>query len=442
MNAVQHEIVNGYRQAFDARLAQKASGQGPGPDLRRRSMDQFAVRGFDTRGREDWKYGDIKPMASNVFRPVEGGEDTTARYADLISPHTSRYLVFLNGLYRPALSKPGGLPPGVSLRPLASAGTLSALGTVTDTSDAAFTLLNGAFWSDGLVLELAEGMTMDRPLELFFVTDSAADAGLVAPRNLIVAGRDSRAEIIEYHVGPGDAASLDSLLNVPLTEVICAEGAEIRHTKILRENEKAMHAGATHVRQSAGSRYLSREVVMGGGPARRELHVDLAGSGAICDIGALYMGAGDRRLDMRTRVRHSAPGCETHELYKGILGGRATAVFDGLIHVARDAQQTSAHQTNRNLLISDTAVAYSIPRLEIYADDVKCSHGSTTGQIDEDQLFYLRSRGFDRRAARVILAGAFAGEILDDLDPPTLRDDLIAEAAARIGGGDTSGGPA
>jgi len=244
----------------------------------------------------------------------------------------------------------------------------------------------------------------------------------VPVRNLIRLGAGSEATIIERFDLGGERT-----VEQPLTEVACGPEAVVNHIKLVGGAAAGEHYGSTHVIQQADSRYRSWEIVTGGRLARRELHLTLAEPGAACDLNALYMGSGRQRFDLRTRVRHDAPECETRELYKGILDGEARGVFDGLIKVARDSQQTLAHQTNRNLLLSDDAVVNSIPRLEIYADDVKCSHGSTTGQLDDEQLFYLQTRGFSEAAARTYLAWAFASEVIESIPVPAVRDELSAK---------------
>jgi Fe-S cluster assembly protein SufD len=269
----------------------------------------------------------------------------------------------------------------------------------------------------------------DRPVELFYLTDSQATGTMVSARNQVRAGQGSSLTVVEHFTGPATRA----VMNTPFTEVFCAEDSIVRHLKIIRESADHLHFGSTHVRQMARSSYTSREFALGGQSIRRELHLDLDGEGASCDLTALYMGSGKQRLDMRTRVNHNVPGCQTNELYKGLLDGEARAVFDGLIKVARDAQQTAAFQTNRNLVLSDDTIAYSIPRLEIYADDVKCSHGSTTGQLDDEQLFFLRTRGFDPVTARIMLANAFASEVIEGVLNADLRQSLSREIADRLG---------
>lgn len=400
--------------------------------LRRSARDFFAGAGFEVRGQEEWKYVDLKAVVAGGFRVIDEAAAESPAATALPGAGGAWRLVFLNGRYRHELSRAAGLPAGVVLRPLAEAADRPGLGDLARLQGAPFTALNTAAWRDGVFLDLPAGTILEHPVELHFLTDESAADRLVAPRNLIRAGRGAGATIIEFFGGVSGSA----VLNTPVTEIICDNQSELKHWKVIREGDQGLHYGSTHVRQAAGSSYTSREFSFGGANVRRELHVNLAGEEAACDVTSLAM-AGDRqRMDMRTRIDHRAVGCTTTELYKGIYDGHARGVFDGLIHVFPDAQQTAAHQTNRNLLLSDDAMAASIPRLEIYADDVKCSHGSTTGQLDEEQIFFLRSRGFDPAAARTMLTQAFAGEIVDGVDSPELRrvlNEEIARKLARVG---------
>jgi len=319
--------------------------------------------------------------------------------ASFLSDADTHKLVFVNGVFDVNSSRIGELPSGTILRPAAQ--VVNDAGTVLPhPGNNPLTALNSVASQDGLFLEVPEGVHLKRPVELFFLTDHCATQTMVAPRTLVSAHKGSQLTVVEHFMGP----ACDAVLNTPVTEILCGENSTVRHLKVIRESSDHLHFGTTHVRQLAGSSYTSREFAFGGSSVRRELHVDLDGPEASCDLTALYMAAGQQRMDMRTRVNHNVPGCRTNELYKGLLDDQARTVFDGLIKVARDAQQTAAFQTNRNLVLSEETISYSIPRLEIYADDVKCSHGSTTGQLDDEQLFFLKSRGFDADAARVMLA--------------------------------------
>jgi Fe-S cluster assembly protein SufD len=393
--------------------------------VRSRGLVDFLAVGFDLRGREEWKYSDTNLFSHGRFVPF-GSSSASGSPINLPETDDLR-LVFINGVFSSENSRISGLKAGIDLQPLAGA-TAAGLGQLAVTKDAPLVALNTIFWTDGLKLELADGVSLEKPIHLHFLTDGKATGKLVTPRNLIRAGRGSKATIIEHF----EATAEDELLHAPVTEIFCGADSDIVHLKIISESTKALHLGSTHVRQAEGSRYTSREFAMSGALVRRELHLDLVGQGATCDLTALSMAGSKERRDMRTRVGHLVSGCETFELYKGLFDDNASGVFDGKILVARDAQQTNAHQTNRNLLLSDDAVSYSIPRLEIYADDVKCSHGSTTGQLDDEQIFFLRSRGFDAQSARVMLARAFANEILEGVKQTDLRVRLDAEITARL----------
>ncbi len=409
----------------EARVAARSHEDAATNALRQQALDAFLGQGFNLRRREDWKYSDVKLFDDGRFVPMIGRE---IQSADINLPEFAGYrLVFINGVFSAQHSLFDELPEGVKLCPMAGANS-TGLGDLASFEKSPFVALNTAFWNDGLLLELPAEVTLEQPIHLHFLTDRNAAGKFVAARNLIRAGRASKATIIEHFSGNVG----DEFLHAPVTEIFCAAESDITHLKIIDEAGGALHLGSTHVRQAEGSRYASREFTMEPSMVRRELHLDLVGSGARCDLTALSMAGGDQRRDMRTRVGHLVPGCETHELYKGLFDDHSKGVFDGKIFVARDAQQTNAHQSNRNLLLSDDAVSYSIPRLEIYADDVKCSHGSTTGQLDDDQVFFLRSRGFGSVTARVMLAKAFANEILEGVGDADLRTQLDAGITARL----------
>jgi Fe-S cluster assembly protein SufD len=409
-------------------VAPRHQGENAGTGkLRQDGLNAFLRQGFNVQGREDWKYSDVSVLARGDFSPFAGSTRPGAELAGFLSGADTYKLVFINGVFSPEMSSTGQMPAGVTLQPMTEARQANP-GLLAAYDQAPVTALNTAFWQDGLFLDVADGAALDRPLEIFFLTDEQAAGTMVSPRNLITAGKNSGLTVVEHFTGPARGP----LLQTPVTEITCGPDSVVRHLKLVREGEQALHYGSTHVRQLAGSNYTSREFALGGASIRRELHLDLDGQGAECDLTALYMASGSQRQDLRTRVNHNVPGCRTNELYKGILDGQARAVFDGLIKVARDAQQTEAFQTNRNLVLSDDTIAYSIPRLEIYADDVKCSHGSTTGQLDDEQLFFLRSRGFDPLTSRIMLANAFASEIVEGVRNADLRRSLTEEIAARL----------
>ncbi len=423
-----------YRDVFAAGKDSEDSW-GTYATLRQHALATVVDRGLETAGSEDWVHGSAAALATGAALPVRGPAPTTTP-TGFASLGAAFRLVFVNGVFDPDRSAVAGLPAGAIVQPLATGDETDYLGTVADDDVSVFTALNTVFWRDGLRLELADGVVLDQPVELHFVNELAGEAGLVPVRNLIRLGVGSVATIIErFEMGT------NGVVEHPVTEVVCGAQSTVRHIKLVGGEAAGEHLGTTHVIQHAESSYHSWEIVTGGQTARREVYLDMAEPGASCELDALYMGAGEQRFDLRTRVNHSAADCRTRELYKGILGGAARGVFDGLVKVDRDSQRTSAQQTNRNLLLSDEAVVNSIPRLEIYADDVKCSHGSTTGQLDDDQLFYLRTRGFSPTEARTYLAWAFASEVIESIPLPELRTELAAVVTRSLNrASGTSGG--
>jgi Fe-S cluster assembly protein SufD len=314
------------------------------------------------------------------------------------------------------------LPAGVGLLRLSESDAAPELGALAALDGQGFSALNAAFLEDGVLLRLAEGVRLERPLHLLHLS-SGVEGGLSCPRLCVDAGDGGKATIIESFAGLGGGRRLVSAV----AEIRCGKEARVDHIKLQREHGRALHVGRSAVHQEAGSRYRAWEITFDGEAVRKETEVRLAGSGATCELNSLYLGQGSRHVDNRVRVTHAAAGCDTREIYKGVLDGKSQGVFDGLIYVERDAQQTDAQQTNRNLLLSDDAVAYSMPRLEIYADDVKCTHGSTTGQLDEEQLFYLRTRGIGPEDARSLLTYAFAGEVVDSIEIEPVRRALAGQ---------------
>ncbi len=387
-------------------------------------MKTLTVAGFDLQGREDWKYADPAPLADGRFHAFPDSARPAGKLPLLPGCDGTRRLVVWNGMVlSDSVEDPGDPSSGVVLAPLAEARATPGFGSLAQPETGPLSALNRKHMQDALLIKLERDVVADRPLELVFVSDGQAAAKLVAPRVLISAASGSRAVIIERHLDLGHG----EVLNVPVTEIFCGPGAELTHLKLINGGRKAMHYGSTFVHQDTGSRYTSGEFLLGGARIRRELHVRLAGTEAACDLSGLSLTDGLRHTDVRTRVHHDVPGCTTDELYKGIFADRGQGVFDGLIRVAPGAQQTRAFQTNRNLLLGDDAVSYSIPRLEIYADDVKCSHGSTTGQLGREEMFYLRSRGFDAALARRMLSYAFASEVLERVPVAELREELTTE---------------
>jgi Fe-S cluster assembly protein SufD len=283
-----------------------------------------------------------------------------------------------------------------------------------------FTALNAAFLGDGVVVKVAAGRVPDRPILLVFVSAPGNGAPRVHPRVVVLVGDGAEAVVMEEYVSLGDG---DTFTN-PVTEIDLGANASLDHYRVQRESERAMHFGETAVRQGRDSRFTGYSLSLGGRLVRQDIGVTLAGEGSECTLNGLYVLAGSQHADHHTRVDHAASHTTSRELYKGVLDGKATGVFNGWVRIREGVAKIDAAQTNNNLLLSGEALVNTNPELEIFSDDVKATHGATVGQIEDEELFYLRSRGIDHETARHILIQGFAGEMLDRIRVAPLREAL------------------
>jgi Fe-S cluster assembly protein SufD len=404
---------------------------------RRRAMGWVATHGFPTRKDEDWRYTALAPILDTPWEraPRAGvtGRASAAmvqsRVADLRGPR----LVFVNGHFGAALSRAAALPLGVTVCSLAAALTTQPerlepiLSRSPDGPQHAFAAFNRALATDGAFVHLPAGASVAVPIHLVFVSDTGGEPLLSSPRCVVLADAGSRATIVETHIGfDGDVHSTNSV-----TDVVLAEGALVEHHKVQDEPQTAFHLALLDVRQGPGSRFTSHSMMFGGRIARQEVRVDLQGEGARVSLDGLALPHGEQVHDNTVFVDHAAPGCTSHQLYKSVLGGRARSVFNGHILVRSGADGTDANQKNKNLILSDRAEADTRPRLEIYADDVKCTHGAAVGQLDEEALLYLRSRGLTERGARALLVHAFSRELVDRVELTRLRKHIAALVESR-----------
>ncbi|MCZ6734886.1 MAG: Fe-S cluster assembly protein SufD [Planctomycetota bacterium] len=410
----------------EARLAGDGAALLP---IRKKAIERFAQLGFPTTRDEDWRFTNVAPIARTAFEAATGdGEAVEAHQlatSALLQADWPR-LVFVNGYVAPQLSSVGELPGGVRLESLAAVAHADPealqqhLARHADYQDHPFTALNTAFMEDGAYVHIPKGVYLKQPIHLVFV--STADAGSVIshPRNLIVAETGSQATIIESYLGLGDGVYFTNAV----TEIVVGENAVIDHYKVGREAEQAYHVGTTQIYQDRSSNASSHAITIGGALVRNDINTVLDGEGAQCTLNGLYLVSGRQHVDNHLRVEHAKPHCDSREFFKGVLDGHGKAVFTGRIIVRKDAQKTDAKQTNMNLLLSDHAQVDTKPQLEIFADDVKCTHGATIGQIDENAMFYLRSRGLSEPAARGLMVYAFASEAIDRIQPQPLRAQL------------------
>lgn len=427
--------VEVYREDFER--------QSPGPDwlrvLRKNGMARFEALGFPTMKNEDWHFTSVAPISERIFR-LSPRSDDTASSAGIKRSDLDRFnfgengwhtLVFVNGVLSEDLSSGAGLGKSVRASSLARAiktGTGSIerhLGKIAKFEQHTFTALNTAFINDGAFIELGADAIVEQPIHLVFISDGDR---VSHPRNLIVAGRHSRSTVIESYVSLGDS----SYFTNAVTEISLGEGAHVDHYKIQRESEHAFHVGTVQIREARDSQLHSFSFAVGGSLARTNIYTSLDGNAATCTLNGLYLTDGTQHIDNQTVIEHIAPNCPSHEVYKGVLDGRSHGVFNGKVYVHPEAQKTDGKQSNNNLLLSPSARVDTKPQLEIFADDVKCTHGATVGRLDEMAMFYLNSRGIGPETARTLLTYAFAADVLETIELEPLKKQLEKMVLARF----------
>lgn len=394
--------------------------------LRQGGFDCFRATGFPTTRHEDWRFTNISAIVQTNFQLNRNGHRLPTKHqveSYRISGAVCQ-LTFVDGRFLPQLSSPAALPKGVTVAGLAAQLASKPqqvephLGRYLNTQRDAFAALNTAFLEDGGFVHMAKNTVLEEPIHLLFVSTAHEAPTMSHPRNLIVVEEGSKATIIEEYVSLGGAPALCNTA----TELIAGDNAVVSHYMIEREDVEAFNVSTLRMEQGRSSSIASHSVLIGGALVRNNVHPVLAGEGAECLINGLFIGNGSQHLDNYMLVEHAQPHCGSRQFYNGILDGSAHGVFHGRIVVHKDAQKTDAKQTNRNLLLSAQAQIDTKPQLEIYADDVKCTHGATIGQIEENPLFYLRSRGIDEASARRLLLLAFASECLDRMKEGPARN--------------------
>ena len=407
--------------------------------LRQDGFARFSETGFPTLRDEDWRFTNLSAISQTPFRLVRNGHSLPSRedIEPFRIPDVGCRLVFVDGRFAPNLSSTGKLAPGVTVGNLAGAITRNPgaielhLGRYLNLQRDAFGALNTAFLEDGGYVHVAKGVVAEEPISLLFVSTAHDSPTVSHPRNLIVAEENSQATIVEDYVSLGEGEALCNTV----TELVAGDHSVVSHYMIEREHSQAFNVSTLRIQQGRTADVASHSVLIGGALVRNNVHPVLAGEVGECLINGLFIGTGRQHLDNYMLVEHASPHCSSRQFYTGILDGHAHGVFHGRIIVHKDAQKTDAKQTNRNLLISDSAQIDTKPQLEIYADDVKCTHGATIGQIDENSLFYLRSRGIDEASARTLLLVAFASECVERMKEGPLRthvEKLVSEHALRL----------
>jgi Fe-S cluster assembly protein SufD len=411
--------------------------------IREAAFEHLRRIGFPTTKNEDWHYTSVAPILEHDYLHVTTRSGDVRREA--LTPFTFGHpewhqLVFVNGRYAPELSNVERLPSGLQVVDLRRAWDevpelVEQLGQITSYDDRAFTALNTAFMNDGGIIYLEANTEVELPIHLLFVTDAVAAKSMMHPRNLIVLGRHAKATVLESYVSLSDAVYFTNAV----TEVALADGATLHHYKLQREGMRAFHIGTIETHQDRDTHYLSFSFATGGSLTRTNIYTRLDGEGCGTTVNGLYMLDGEQHCDHQTMIVHAQPNCFSRELYKGVLDGQSHGVFNGKVYVEPIAQKTDGKQTNNTLLLSDKAKIDAKPQLEIFADDVKCTHGATVGRLDEQALFYMKSRGVGRALARQLLTYAFAADVLETIEQQSVKEELERMTLRRFTKVDGSG---
>ena len=398
--------------------------------LNGRARRRYAASGWPHAKTESWKYTNLNALASATFGLAP--DVVAAVPTDRVLPIDGPRVVLVNGILHPDLSDLDGLGEGITLRCLSAldAADQSVVGDIleetTSTDGLPLAALSTAVIADALVLDIADGVVAEKPVHVISI-GAGANIGF-APRLLIRAGKDSVAEVIESHVG-SDGESGAVYFSNGVTQVTLARGARLGHYKLQNEATGAFHIALAAVEVAEGATYDSFVLSMGARLARHEIRGRIGGAHVEYRVNGAYMATGSQHIDNTTFIEHAAPGSRSREVYKGVLAGASRGVFQGKILVQPIAQKTDGYQMNRAMLLSDKAEINAKPELEIYADDVRCSHGATVGELDEEQLFYLRARGLDRAAARRLLVAAYIDDAIDEIQSEAVRDAMKQRAA-------------
>jgi Fe-S cluster assembly protein SufD len=395
-------------------------------DIKQKAWTSFETLGFPTVKNEDFKYTNFIPAVKNNFKLQAKSQVTAADLKAIeVVAEDANVLVFVNGVYNQSLSKIITPATQATILPLADAlnseseskNIAQHFAKYTNNQGDGFTALSTALAKNGVYIHVPKSKIIEEPIVLYFISDSRSEDVFAQPRNLFVFEKNCQATVVESFSSFGNNASFTNIV----TEVAVENDAIIDYYKIQNEGEKAYHVGTTQVNQKGKSVFNAVTVSLDGAIVRNNLNIVLDDEHVESNLYGLFMPSGNTLIDNHTIVDHAKPNCNSNELYKGILDGKSTAVFNGKIFVRKDAQKTNAFQSNKTILLSDEATINTKPQLEIFADDVKCSHGATSGQLDAESLFYLRSRGLSEKSAKALLVYAFASEVLSNIKLESLK---------------------
>jgi Fe-S cluster assembly protein SufD len=398
----------------------------PGPQwlapLRQAGLASFSTQGFPTLNDEDWRFTNLAPVTRLNFRPAPrvaaNGAESQVLAESVFTGLRGHRLVFVNGFFSPELSQVGTLPDGVRIESLAAAlaqdsGLIEKhLGRYAQSAKNPFAALNQAFFSDGAFIQVPAGVEVAEPIQVLYLSSAKHSGETILPRNLILAGDRSKLTVVESYLAGSSVAYFTNAV----TEILAGQNATLEHVKLQDEALGAYHIATIAGEFGSASSVNVHSFALGARLSRNNIRAKLAGEGLECILNGLYLTRGDQLADHHMVVEHTQPHCASHEYFNGILDDKSRGVFHGRIYVHPAAQKTDAKQTNKNLLLSDSATADTKPQLEIYADDVKCTHGATIGQLNLESIFYLRSRGMSKDTARQMLIHAFAGEIIERIE--------------------------
>ena len=399
----------------------------PVHELRRSAISKFSELQFPTTRDEEWKYTNISPLLKHDFVPVQkSAEDYDVEVNHFLFDKMEHSLiVFINGMYSSSLSKIKDLPKGVVVKSLSEAIkednpiVKRHLGQYADFKNHIFTSLSAAFVQDGAFIYIPDGKVVEDPIHILFLTISDNQKILVQPRNLFVAGKNSQFTIIEHFASTSEE---DIYFTNSVTEIVTEENAFVDHLKVQEESKKAFHIGRMDVHQERNSNFVSHLISFGAAISRNDFNSRFNDEGGESMLNGLFLIEGTQLFDAHTLIDHAKPHCNSHEHYKGILMGSSRGVFNGKVIVRKNAQKTNAFQENNNIILSDDALVNTKPQLEIFADDVKCSHGATIGQLDNDAMFYLKTRGIGVDRAKAILIHAFASDVVRYIKVNAVRE--------------------
>jgi Fe-S cluster assembly protein SufD len=409
--------------------------------VRKAGIASFAELGFPTLHDEDWHFTNVAPIEKLTFTPakeiaVNGAESKILNEAAFTKLSGNR-LVFVNGFFSAKLSSIKPVSGGVRVESLSAAisstGILPVkdrlearptiekhLGKYAHTANNTFAALNQAFFSDGAFIFIPQGIEITDPIQLIYISSAKQNGETIQPRNLIIAEANSKLTVVESYISTGDVAYFTNAV----TEIYAGDNATVEYVKLQDEAASAFHIATIAGEFGRASNVTVHSFALGAKLSRTNIRAKLAGEGLECILNGLYLTRGEQLADHHMIVEHAQPHCASHEYFNGILDDKSKGVFHGRIYVHPVAQKTDAKQTNKNLLLSDDATADTKPQLEIYADDVKCTHGATIGQLNDESIFYLRSRGIDTPTAKRMLIHAFAGEIIARVKCAPVREEL------------------